>query len=457
MSAAGLTTSEPEAPATDAGGVAARQGFKYQDHVAAHFVLAMIADQRLQRVECETADDIHLFWKDGDAEFSEYVQVKTTENDKKWSQAEITKRAMTKGNSPTSLVEKSLLCDKGRTGALFRIVSRRDVNKKLACLTLQRDSRQRVAGASELGSKLAKKWSTKSANGNDLAYWAKRVVWQIAGEMESLKAKNLQQLANLADRHGANPTHSHADSIYIDLLRMVDDAAHASRVKDPEKKVITRAKAIAWWATHLQETQATQQKTSKPYLIRGEAFFSKLYQLTEADIRRALTSYDARYEKKKWRSLQLADYLVDWLPEIALKASDLASVQHLQLRQKTRGAIRAIKQRRDLAADQLLAEVILHAVVREALGSEPIACKLFYQSATGLRSFGSAHIVHAEAGDELWLGRAAVARAASYNDVIDKVVAELAHVLDADFLKDERETILALREPQHLLPTTLEA
>jgi hypothetical protein len=34
------------APASDAGGVAVRQGFRYQDHVAAQLVLLMIGDQR---------------------------------------------------------------------------------------------------------------------------------------------------------------------------------------------------------------------------------------------------------------------------------------------------------------------------------------------------------------------------------------------------------------------------
>jgi Cap4 SAVED domain len=153
----------------------------------------------------------------------------------------------------------------------------------------------------------------------------------------------------------------------------------------------------------------------------------------------------------------LADHLVDWLPEIALKASDLVSVQHLRMRQKTRDAVRAIRRQKALTTEQLVAETLLHAVVRQTLGSEPIACKLFYESATGLRSFGSAHIVHRETHDELWLGRAAVATAETYDQVVGTVVAELEHVLDPDFLKDERETIITLREPQHLLPTKLEA
>jgi Cap4 dsDNA endonuclease len=312
-----------ETAASNAGGVAARQGFKYQDHVAAFFVLAMIADPRLQRVECETADDILLIWKDGAAEFPEYVQVKTTENDKKWSQAEITQRAVPKSKNPTSLIEKSLLCDKEAAGALFRIVSKRDVNRTLMCLKLDRDNRQRASAAFELSKKLAKKWTTKSQNGNDLAYWTKAVFWHVGGEIESIQARNRQYLAGLADRHGANPTHAHADRIYDDLLAKVDAAAVASKVTAADKKIITREQALEWWSIHLQETEAARQKTSKPYRVHGDVFFAELHQLSEADVRRALASYDARFEQKKWRSLQLANYLVDWLPEIALKASDL--------------------------------------------------------------------------------------------------------------------------------------
>jgi hypothetical protein len=97
-------------------------------------------------------------------------------------------------------------------------------------------------------------------------------------------------------------------------------------------------------------------------------------------------------------------------------------------RRKTKDAVQAIKRHRAISPEELLAEALLHAVIRQSLGSEPIACKLFYQSGAGLRSFGSAHIVHAETGDELWLGRATVATAASYKEVVAKVLAEVAHV-----------------------------
>ncbi len=441
--------------ASNAGGVAARQGFKYQDHVAAQFVLKMIADERLKQVECETADDIKLIWREHGPSYPEYVQVKTTDDDSKWSQGEITKRAP-KSKAPTSLIEKSLLCDAGAPNPLFRMVSRRAVNRTLTCLTLELDNRQRTEPVAVLAKKLAKRYATISANGNGLAYWTTRTVWQVAGEVEHLTAVNQQLLANLADEHGANPTSAHAKAIYIDLLQKVSDAAEASKITHSTDKVITRENALAWWNKHLHETEAARQRTAKPYLAKGDAFFADLHKFTEDDIRRALSSYDARYEREKWRSLALADHLVDWLPEIALRPNDLVSLNHLHMRQKTRAAVRAIKQTSAVTIEQILAETLLHAVVRQSLGSEPIACKIFYRSSTGLSSFGNAHIVHGKDKDELWLGRARVATADSLEAVIAAVLDELLHTLDVDFLKEERETILTLRQPQHLLPTKLE-
>ncbi len=442
--------------ASDAGGVAARQGFKYQDHVAAHFVLRMIADPQLLRVECETADDILLIWTNDIVERPEYVQVKTTEEDRKWSQSEICKREGGRGSiRPTSLIEKSLLCDCHGPDALFRVVSRRDVNRGLSPLKLPLDRRAGNAMLNELAGKLAKASKAMSLNGNDLAYWTRNAVWQATGDMDGLAASNQQFLSCLADQYGANPTHRHVLAIYEDLLKSVGCAATASRVTAPEQKAISRPEIMAWWSQHLADTDAATRRTSKPYRVATEGFFAELHHVAEEDIQRALTGYDARYELRRWRSEQLAEYLADWLPEFALRASELVEVQHLNLRQKLRAAFQRIEHDREVNLDRLLAEMLLHAVLRHRFQSEPVACKLFYQSAGATKTFGNAHIVHG-VRDELWLGRATLATVATYDAVLASVMTELEGVLDPDFLKQEREVILTLREPQHLLPTTLE-
>jgi hypothetical protein len=132
-------------------------------------------------------------------------------------------------------------------------------------------------------------------------------------------------------------------------------------------------------------------------------------------------------------------------------------VQHLNLREKMRAAFREIERHREVNPERLLAEILLHAVLRHRFKSEPIACKLFYQSGSTTKTFGNAHIVHGEPQDQLWLGRATLATAATYDAVLSAVLDELSHILDPDLLKEAREVILTLREPQHLLPTTLEA
>jgi hypothetical protein len=449
---------DESSPASDAGGVAARQGFKFQDHVAAQFVLQMIGDPQLLRVECETADDILLVWADGGGQRPEYVQVKTTENDKKWSQTEICERDSCAGAArPTSLIEKSLLADVAGSSARFRIVSRRDVNKALSSLKTPVEAPHRaVAAVAELGQKLVRKWTTTSPAGHDLAYWACNAYWQVSGPVEGLIAQNQQRLLHLAGAYGANPTHGHVLKIYDDLLAWIDRAAAASRVTAPEDKMLARPAVMDWWNGYLAETVAAARRTSKPYRVATADFFAELHHVTEDDIRRALTGYDARYELRRWRSEELAEYLADWLPEVTLKASELVEVQHLNLRQKMRAAFQEIERHREVNPERLLAEILLHAVLRHQFQTEPIACKLFYQSSTGTKTFGNAHIVHGVARDQLWLGRAMLTTAVTYDTVLKAIVEELSHVLDPDFLKNEREVILTLREPQHLLPTTLE-
>ena len=91
------------------GGPAARQGFKYQDHVAVSFIFKMLRDSSYTQVECETADDIVAVFQCAGELVNEYIQVKTTEGDHKWNMEEVIKLDGTKADS--SLLHKSLNCD----------------------------------------------------------------------------------------------------------------------------------------------------------------------------------------------------------------------------------------------------------------------------------------------------------------------------------------------------------
>lgn len=85
------------------GGPAARQGFKYQDHVAVSFILKMLQDSSYLQIECETADDIVAVSRPNTEFIYEYIQVKTTEGDTKWNLTEAT--ALEKGRPDSSLFQ----------------------------------------------------------------------------------------------------------------------------------------------------------------------------------------------------------------------------------------------------------------------------------------------------------------------------------------------------------------
>ena len=74
------------------GGVFARGGFDFQDHVAVGFCLDMLADASLKKVCCETHDDITLVWDTGNDDRIEFVQVKAVDLGQLWSIAKLCER-----------------------------------------------------------------------------------------------------------------------------------------------------------------------------------------------------------------------------------------------------------------------------------------------------------------------------------------------------------------------------
>ena len=79
-------------PPLERGGVEARQGFEFQDHVAAGLLIAMLATPELIEVWCETHDDITLIWDADTVQEVEFVQVKCLTLDQLWSIAILTGR-----------------------------------------------------------------------------------------------------------------------------------------------------------------------------------------------------------------------------------------------------------------------------------------------------------------------------------------------------------------------------
>lgn len=440
---------------SDAGDVAGRVGFRYQDHVGASFFLEMLRDSSLEQIEFETADDITLRWNFAGQKAIEYVQVKTTEEDKKWSIKEISTRD--KGRVGTSLIEKSLLCDVNPGKALFRFVTRRDVGTSLRPFLVSRDKRRTIQPKIDASvESFAKKFKTvRSACGRSTRDWASKLLWVVAGSMPAIRNLNINLIIQLAEQTGEVPSHKVAQEIYQRLLTLVSDAADASRVSDPDAKAVSREAGITWWRERVGEIRDLNRENIHVYRVSTRPFFSDLHQLDDDDIHRSLRAYDVEFDERQWRAEDLIGYLLGWLPELSLPAKVLAEYNHLQARDLARRATERIEQHQALADDAILANLMLHAVLRHYFDSEPIACKIYHGVGPG-RSSTSAHIVPGEDSDQLWIGRSQVTTASSHSGIVKTVIAELEAALASGILRKERDLIITLREPRHMRSSSLD-
>jgi len=413
----------------------------------------MIGDRRIAQVECETSDDITRLLHTNNVEITEYIQVKTTDRDTKWTAKEILARS-NKGIE-SSLIEKSLLADKHGPNARFRIVTRRSVNATLVALLDPIERRDPNGDVALLAARLKAKYpKTISKGGHDLAYWTMNAVWDVRSGLDHIESQNLQFLSRLAEDAGANPTFSQAKRIYRDLLSLVEEAASASR-RNKQKKIITRSAIRTWWEGKLAEVHATATASMKPYRVRGTSFFIQVHNIRHNGENRKSLGYDAQFERKIWRSAQLSKYLVTWIAELALKASELVEIDQLNLKQKLEAGLREIKTVRNLDAGELLGEALLHAVLRHYFGSEPIACKIFHRSALGDKITRNAHIVHDAAGDQLWLGRTYLFDDRDEEALLTRIGKDLRNAIETEVLREEKQVIIQLREPQHLTSNSL--
>jgi hypothetical protein len=198
-----LTTPEEEAARRS------RRGYEYQDLIAASFCLQMLSDSSLQKVACETQDDVVLTWKNPTAGtvVEEFVQVKSDRNKQQWSVSQFCAQkkdpSVKKGDNDsiryrknTSIFEKNALRDCGKHIARFRIVTRADVNE-LRILTEPlevRDNSEVTALAEKLEEKLN---GNSTLTSSDIAYWVSHATWDVHGTDEAVFNDNFRRLSEV--------------------------------------------------------------------------------------------------------------------------------------------------------------------------------------------------------------------------------------------------------------------
>jgi hypothetical protein len=155
------------------------------------------------------------------------------------------------------------------------------------------------------------------------------------------------------------------------------------------------------------------------------------------DLKPTLCGLCVGYQSQNWRAAQLADHLLDWLPEFALTPAEFLTMNHANSRKFIKQVANAIYKSKKFARRGEFGELLLHAAIRQVHDSLPAISKIFYKTAANdtVKGFDAVHVVGPPDDMELWLGEAKF-----YTNItraVNEVVAELETHLGTDYLRDE--------------------
>jgi len=241
---------------SEEGGPIARTGFNYQDEIAVGYLLDMLEDPSIQKVHCETHDDVILIsQQDASAQvIAEYVQVKGSEDDKYWSVADLCFKV--KGKAGSSIYETSLERDKHSEVSRFRIVTLRPVDSDLKILTFDRQASNRTGDPTkitELVAAIEKKCKdAKSDKGNGANFWVRNCLWEERQSEEQNRQVNLLRVIKISARENRLLLPEQAETLLQELRQKAKDAGDAKWANGKDKKIIERSKLIEWWNARVQ-------------------------------------------------------------------------------------------------------------------------------------------------------------------------------------------------------------
>lgn len=166
------------------------------------------------------------------------------------------------------------------------------------------------------------------------------------------------------------------------------------------------------------------------------------------DFQPSLSGLCVGYERGEWRAQQLADHVMDWLPEFALTASECATFGHQNATKLMRSAAKRVYDSKKFHNRGEFGEILLHAAIRQVFDSLPAVSKIYYKSSINdtVKGFDAVHIVGPPNDLELWLGEAKF-----YNNIaqaISEVVSELNNHIETDYLRDEFALIINKIDPK---------
>lgn len=145
----------------------------------------------------------------------------------------------------------------------------------------------------------------------------------------------------------------------------------------------------------------------------------------------------AGFESGTWRAKQLSRYLMEWLPEFCLSHSEHASIKATNAVSQLRAAAQTVYDTDKYDRRGEFGELLLHALLRETVGTQPAISKIFFKDSANdtVKGFDAIHVVDTPLGLELWLGEVKFYK--DINKAIADVAKELVAHFENDYLKKE--------------------
>jgi hypothetical protein len=164
----------------------------------------------------------------------------------------------------------------------------------------------------------------------------------------------------------------------------------------------------------------------------------------------------AGFEAGKWRYEQLAEHIIEWLPEFALNEREFSAMSGSNARRALRAAAETIYTSSKYSHRGEVGEILLHAIIRQEFASVPVISKVFFKDGPNdtVKGFDAVHVVEAWGGLELWLGEVKL-----YQDLpsaVRDVVGELNQHTRMQYLRSEFAAIWRKVDPNHPHHTALE-
>ncbi|EPO8472415.1 dsDNA nuclease domain-containing protein [Yersinia enterocolitica] len=441
---------------SDSGGVGAKKGFLYQDHAAAYFVTMMLRDKRLQGVCCEVIDDIDLIYDD----YIEYIQLKSTDGDKKWTPDELCKRTKESGHkryNDNSIVHKSMDTDSIQTKSKFRIITIRGVNKDLLYLTISLTNRVKKEGRVGLLDKLSKKIKEyKSPNGNGIDYWVDHCEWEVVPSIETFEQRSKQNIRQAAAADGY-----YIDSIFGEetilngILRKVTNlSAKTKKTNLSVDKTYFRKDLIIWIREqfdNLVKINPTLKKVySRDIKSLPQILLPLISQKYKGQENKICDGLYQSYNAKKYRFEFIAENLFHWLPELLLRPEELASISSTNVIEKIKKMFDSIDNAKE-DLENLTKKSLLHSLLRTKNKSQPVLASLYLEKDGASMTFDNIHIIkHDNQPDELWLGLSYLINDDNTQLTVNDIHEKLKNFIHLKSDK-EREIILDIKSDDYLV------